>query len=253
VLIPQRRGGEAVQLVVAADGDQETRWVGKKIYSLIHEQGARPEDIAVLYRSSRQCDPVEALLQEHGIAYRVLGGQAFYDKKQVKDVLAYFKVIVAPQDDLGPPGPRRALARRRPQEPRAPDDFARRHGLSLMEAIHRSAGDPRAAGRARPPRPVLALIKRAQAHYYASGSASGALRSVIDNVGLKAATSRKENGGRRGRRRPLGERRVDVREPRSLRAARAAKGGRPRWNDFFQAMNQDNKRTSPRTRSVAAR
>jgi len=246
VLIPQRRGGEAVQLVVAADGDQETRWVGKHIYRLIHEQGASPNDIAVLYRSSRLCDPVEALLQEHGVAYRVLGGQAFYDKKQVKDVLAYLKVIVAPQDDLSV---RRALD--------VPSrgvglktleylsDFARRHGLALMEAIHRSPEIPELPGRASGALVQFsALVKRAQAHYYASGSASGALRSVIDSVGLKAHLA-KENGSTEA----AAARWENVEwmfESLGRFEQRAkAKGGRPRWNDFFQAMNQDNKTEEP--------
>ncbi len=245
-LIPQRRGGEPVQLVVAADGDQETRWVGKQIYRLIHEQGVPPNDIAVLYRSSRQCDPVEALLQEHGLAYRVLGGQAFYDKKQVKDVLAYLKVLVAPQDDLAV---RRALD--------VPSrgvglktleylgDFARRHNLSLMESIHRSQEIGELPGRAGAALvQSSALAKRAQAHYYASGSASGALRSVIDSVGLKDHLL-KENGSSEA-----AAARWDSVEWMFERLARfeqraRTKGGRPRWNDFFQAMNQDNKADEP--------
>jgi len=245
-LIPQRRGGEPVQLVVAADGDQETRWVGKQIYRLIHEQGVPPNDIAVLYRSSRQCDPVEALLQEHGLAYRVLGGQAFYDKKQVKDVLAYLKVLVAPQDDLAV---RRALD--------VPSrgvglktleylgDFARRHNLSLMESIHRSQEIGELPGRAGAALVQFsALVKRAQAHYYASGSASGALRSVIDSVGLKDHLL-KENGSSEA-----AAARWDSVEWMFERLARfeqraRTKGGRPRWNDFFQAMNQDNKADEP--------
>src|SRR5690606_3940937 len=79
-LVPQRRGGDKVTHVVAPDGDQEARWVCRTIFRELRERGARPDDVAVLYRSARQVDAIEALLQEHGIAYRVLGGQAFYDK-----------------------------------------------------------------------------------------------------------------------------------------------------------------------------
>ncbi len=242
VLIPQRRGGEAVQLVVAADGDQETRWVGKHIYRLIHEQGVRPEDIAVLYRSSRLCDPVEALLQEHGIAYRVLGGQAFYDKKQVKDVLAYLKAIVAPQDDQSV---RRALdVPSRGVGLKSLEhltDFARRHGLALMEAIHRSPEIPELPGRSAASLVQFSgQIKRAQAHYYASGSASGALRSVIDNVGLKAHLAKENGSAEASAARWENVEWMFERLGRFEQRAKA-KGGRPRWNDFFQAMNQEKK------------
>ncbi len=244
-LVPQRRGGEPVQIVVAADGDQETRWVGKKIYRLINEEGTRPEDIAVLYRSSRQCDAVEALLQEHGLAYRVLGGQAFYDKKQVKDVLAYLKAIVAPQDDLAI---RRALdVPSRGVGLKTVEyltDFARRHNLSLMEAIHRSADIPELPGRAAPALAQFSgLIKRAQAHYYASGSGLGALRSLVDNVGLKEAMLR-ENGGSEAAAAKWDS--VEwMYESLGRFEQRAKTKGRPRWNDFFQAMNQDNKQDEP--------
>ena len=245
-LVPQRRGGGPVQMVVAADGDQETRWIGKKIYRLIHDEGVKPEDIAVLYRSSRQCDPVEALLQEHGIAYRVLGGQAFYDKKQVKDVLAYLKAIVAPQDDLA--------VRRAVDVPSRGvglktieylSDFARRHNLSLMEAIHRSAEIPEIPGRAGPALAQFsAQIKRGQAHFYASGSALGALRSVVDNVGLKAAML-KENGGSEAAAAKWDSVEWMYESLGRFEQRAKNKGGRPRWNDFFQAMNQDNKQDEP--------
>ena len=244
-LVPQRRGGEKVQMVVASDGDQENRWVGKKIYNLI-QQGVKPEEIAVLYRSSRQCDPVEALLQEHGIAYRVLGGQAFYDKKQVKDVLAYFKMIVAPQDDLA--------ARRAVDVPSRGvglkslehlTEFARRHNLSLMEAMHRSAEIPELPARSAPAiAQFSALIKRAQAHYYASGSGLGALRSLVDNVGLKEAMLR-EGGGSEAAAAKWDSVEWMYESLERFEQRARAKGGRPRWQEFFQAMNQDNKQDEP--------
>jgi superfamily I DNA/RNA helicase len=239
-LIPQRRGGEPVQLVVAADGDQETRWVGKQIFRMIKERGVRPEDIAVLYRSAKQCDPVEALLQEHGLAYRVLGGQAFYDKKQVKDALAYLKVIVAPQDDLAVRRaldvPSRGVGLKTLEHL---SDFARRHALSLMETIHRSAEisdlPARAAGSLAQ---FSALVKRAQAHYYTSGAALGALRSTLEAVGFKEHIF-KENGSAEA-----ATVRWDTVEwffDSLGRFEQRAQGKRPRWNDFFQAMNQDGK------------
>ncbi|MBL9104578.1 MAG: UvrD-helicase domain-containing protein [Myxococcales bacterium] len=241
VLIPQRDGGEAVQVVVAGDGDQEVRWVGKQIWRMLREDGLRPDDIAVLYRSAKQCDPMEAILQEHGMAYRVLGGQAFYDKKQVKDVLAYLKVLVAPQDDLAV---RRALdVPSRGVGSKSLEhltEFAKRHGLALMEAVHRSPEIPEL-----PTRSAAALVsfsnlvRRAQGQYYAGGRVLGPLRAMLDSAGFNREHVIKETGSAEA-----AAARWDGVENlfASLdRFEQRATNGRPRWNDFLQAMNMDNK------------
>ncbi|MFY0537044.1 3'-5' exonuclease [Nannocystis pusilla] len=71
--------------------------------------------------------------------YRILGGQAFYDKKQVKDALAYLKVMLAPQDDLATRRaldvPSRGVGLKTIEHL---SEFARHRNLSLAEAIHRS-------------------------------------------------------------------------------------------------------------------
>jgi superfamily I DNA/RNA helicase len=240
VLIPQRRGGDAVQVVVAGDGDQETRWVGKRIWRLLHDEGVKPDQIAVLYRSAKQCDPVEEILQEHGLAYRVLGGQAFYDKKQVKDVLAYLKVLVAPQDDLAV---RRALdVPSRGVGLKSLEhlgEFAKRHGLALLEAVHRSPEIPELPKRSAAELVQFSgIVKRAQAHYYAQGRVLAPLRGLLDAAGFNKDHVIKEVGSA-----DAAAARWDGVE--SLFAGidrfeqRAA--GRPRWNDFLQAMNQDSK------------
>ncbi len=241
-LIAQRSGGAAVRLVVAADGHQETNWVGKQIYRLVHEQGVRPDDIAVLYRSSRQCDPVEALLQEHGIAYRVLGGQAFYDKKQVKDVLAYLKLIVVPQDDLATRRaldvPARGVGLKTLEHL---SEFARRHKLALVEAVHRNQEIPEISSRVVTTLTHFSgLIKRAQANFYARGSALAALRGLIDAVGLRDALVREAGSAEAAAARWDNVEWLYESLGRFEDRARS-RGGRPRWNDFFQAMNQDNK------------
>ena len=229
-----------MRLVVAGDGDQETRWVGKQIHRLVHEQRVPADDIAVLYRSSKQCDPVEALLQEHGIAYRVLGGQAFYDKKQVKDVLAYLKVLVAPQDDLAVRRaldvPSRGVGLKSLEHL---SEFAKRHNLALIEAVHRNNEIPELQSRI-----VTALtnfstiVRRAQNHYYAMGKALPALRGLLDAAGLDREHVLKETGNA-----DAAAARWDGVESllNGLGRFEERANGRPRWNDFFQAMNQDSK------------
>ncbi|MCA9711592.1 MAG: UvrD-helicase domain-containing protein, partial [Myxococcales bacterium] len=99
-LVITRGEGPAVQLVVAADGAQEAGWIGKKIRRMAVDEGIDASEIAVLYRSALQAKPIEEELQQHGVRYRVLGGQSMYDKKEVKDAQAYLKVLVMPRDEL---------------------------------------------------------------------------------------------------------------------------------------------------------
>lgn len=99
-LIPTRGSGSAVLNVKCRDPQHETDWVCGKIRTLIVDENQSGDDIAVLYRSARQARSIEEQLQAHGLSYRVLGGQSFYDKKEVKDAIAYLKCIVAPHDDL---------------------------------------------------------------------------------------------------------------------------------------------------------
>ena len=114
-----------------------------------------------------------------------------------------------------------------------------------MEAIHRSAEIPEIPGRAGPALAQFsAQIKRGQAHYYASGSALGALRSVVDSVGLKAAML-KENGGSEAAAAKWDSVEWMYESLGRFEQRAKTKGGRPRWNDFFQAMNQDNKQDEP--------
>ncbi|HFE44762.1 MAG TPA: hypothetical protein ENJ18_04600, partial [Nannocystis exedens] len=180
--------------------------------------------------------------QEHGIAYRILGGQAFYDRKQVKDVLAYLRLLVTPRDDLGV---RRALdvpsrgigsvtvARL--------DTFAREHGLSLLNAIHGAAEIPEIQGR---PAKALArfseMVRRAQAQYHAGDSVIAALRSLITASGLKDSIVGDAGAGKAGDLRWKAVEGLFASLERFQERAQE-RGERPRWRDYLATMSKDNK------------
>ncbi|MCB9566621.1 MAG: UvrD-helicase domain-containing protein [Myxococcales bacterium] len=243
-LIPQRGGGAPVTLVVAEDGPQETSWVTGKIRKLIVDERIPPEDIAVLYRSAKQATPIEEGLQEHGIAYRVLGGQTFYDRKQVKDVLAYLRLLVAPRDDLGV---RRALdvpSRGIGAKTVARlDAYARERHLTLLEAIHRAAAgevdelQPRAAHALER---FSEMVKRGQAQHHAVGSAVTALRSLITASGLKESIVGDAGSAKAGDTRWQAVEGLLASLERFEGRARE-RGERPRWNDYLATMNRDSK------------
>ncbi len=99
VLRATRGQGAAVSLVVAQDADVEAAFIADEIKRL-GQRGHALREIAILYRSTLQSEPIESALRERGIAYRLLGGTQFYERKEVKDLLAYLRVVLNPNDEI---------------------------------------------------------------------------------------------------------------------------------------------------------
>ena len=100
VLRTDKQGGEKVQLIVAPNPDVEAAYVGDEVRRLVKDERVRPKEIAVLYRSNGQAKLLEEALREHGVPYRVVGGQQFFERKEVKDVLAYLKLALHKHDEI---------------------------------------------------------------------------------------------------------------------------------------------------------
>jgi len=100
VLFTDRSGGEAVRVVVAGTPEIEASWTAREISRLVRDERKRASEVCILYRSNAQSKSFEEALRELGIAHRVVGGQQFFERKEVKDVLAYLKVIVNPSDEI---------------------------------------------------------------------------------------------------------------------------------------------------------
>jgi DNA helicase-2/ATP-dependent DNA helicase PcrA len=99
-LIATRTGGDRPQLVVCVDPDVEAGFVATEAQRLLEREGARPRDIAVLYRSNLQSGPVESALKERQIPIRMIGGTQFFERKEVKDLIAYLRVALNPEDEM---------------------------------------------------------------------------------------------------------------------------------------------------------
>jgi DNA helicase-2/ATP-dependent DNA helicase PcrA len=100
VLVTDRGGDERVRVAVAPNPDIEASWVAKQIERFVRDEGKKLSEVAVLYRSNGQSKVLEEALRERGIAHRVIGGQQFFERKEVKDVLAYMKIILNPADEI---------------------------------------------------------------------------------------------------------------------------------------------------------
>ncbi len=96
--------GEKVRLMGLWDGDEEARWTGEEIEALQSGLGARDktslEDMAVLVRASHQMRAFEDRFLTIGLPYRVIGGPRFYERMEIRDAMAYFRVVVSPDDGL---------------------------------------------------------------------------------------------------------------------------------------------------------
>jgi ATP-dependent DNA helicase Rep len=99
VLRAHQKGGDKVRLCTFGDPDQEAKFAAKEIRGL-RSESRRFGDVAILYRSNLQARAFEEELRVEGIPYRVAGGTQFFEKKEVKDAIAYLRVVANPRDEL---------------------------------------------------------------------------------------------------------------------------------------------------------
>lgn len=79
---------------------EEARYVAKQIDKLEDDHGVRPGDIAIFYRTNAQSRALEEVLIRVGLPYKVVGGTRFYERKEIKDVIAYLRAVDNPTDDI---------------------------------------------------------------------------------------------------------------------------------------------------------
>ena len=99
-LFTDKPGGEKVRLGVAAGPEAEAAYVARELRRIIREENKKPKDCAILYRSNGQAKLLEEQLREQGVPYRMIGGQQFFERKEVKDLLAYLKVALNRADEI---------------------------------------------------------------------------------------------------------------------------------------------------------
>ncbi|MGQ0543267.1 MAG: ATP-dependent helicase [Blastocatellia bacterium] len=127
-------GGERIFYFQASDADGEGRFVAAKIEE--HRRRNANEKIAVLYRTNAQSRVFEESLRRLRIDYNIVGGFSFYERAEVKDIIAYLKLVLNPQDDIALlrviNTPARSLGRTSLDELQAQ---AKDLGLSLWETL----------------------------------------------------------------------------------------------------------------------
>ena len=146
----ENAGGRPIQRFEAYDEEEEAEWIARQIDALIAGKGSvltrraddqddgrlRPQDIAVMYRTNAQSRAVEEAFLRSGIRYQLVGGIRFYQRREVKDALAYLRVLRSDADVVSferivniPP---RAIGERTLEQLRG---YASREGLTTWDAI----------------------------------------------------------------------------------------------------------------------
>ena len=132
-------GGELAVRFRAENEHEEAAFVAQEIERLVETEGYRYGDVTVFYRTNAQSRVLEDIFMRAGIGYRVVGGVRFYERREVKDVLAYLRLLVNPQDVVS--------ARRVINTPKrgigdatvaALEGFASSEEITFLEACHRA-------------------------------------------------------------------------------------------------------------------
>ncbi|MCY4037815.1 MAG: UvrD-helicase domain-containing protein, partial [bacterium] len=132
----EQTGGELIVRYQAADEYDEARWVVREAFRLHEDEQCRWDEMAVFYRTNAQSRVMEELLMEAGVPYQLIGGTRFYDRREIKDALAYLRVTVNPGDAV-------SLLRALNTPKRGVGDgsvakltaWADGHGLTLVDAL----------------------------------------------------------------------------------------------------------------------
>ncbi|MDI2587019.1 DNA helicase PcrA [Psychrobacillus sp. NEAU-3TGS] len=100
VLRTENNEGEKIQLFRAFNEQQEAQFVVQSIQEMMENENRTLDDFAVLYRTNAQSRVMEEVLVKSNMAYTIVGGTKFYDRKEIKDLLAYLRLIANNDDDL---------------------------------------------------------------------------------------------------------------------------------------------------------
>ena len=130
--------GESIVAYRAGDEEDEARWVVERIRSLCSGGGFRWSDMAVFYRTNAQSRAIEERLVRSGVSYKVVGGTRFYERREIRDAMAYLKLAANPSDEVAAKRvlnvPKRGVG---DTSVRRIDALAEATGCGFLEALYR--------------------------------------------------------------------------------------------------------------------
>ena len=174
--------GDKITVFEAQDEHEEAAFVAEEIARL-QDRGVRLDDVAVFYRTNAQSRVVEELFVRFGVTYQVVGGLKYYDRKEVKDALAYLRAIVNPDDQVAIKRiinvPRRSIG---DTSVAHVDRFAEAHAIGFLEALKRADEIDQLTSRAQKAMLEFAALIDMLAERAAGGPHAG-LDAVLNDTG----------------------------------------------------------------------
>jgi DNA helicase-2/ATP-dependent DNA helicase PcrA len=186
ILRPVRPGGEAPQIIQCPDENREAVETVRSIQRRLRTPGREPRDFAVLFRTNELSQPFETELRKANLPYVVIGGMSFFDRKEVKDVLAYLKLAAGQCDDVSVlrviNNPPRGIGKKSIDQLR---DYSVQHKIDLWKIVSGDAVMPELGSAARRGLAALAsAVRTAQPNRM--HSLADQLRHLIHSIELRA-------------------------------------------------------------------
>ena len=200
-----RDGGDRLRVIGIWDGPEEARRVGEEIERLERE-GCPLDAVAILVRAQFQTREFEDRFLQIGLAYRIVGGFRFYERAEIRDALAYLRLIASPADDLAFERiwntPKRGLGDKTLEKLHR---FARAQAIPMLRAAHDISDTDELPARARG---TLSALVRDFARWHDSAATltpSELARTVLDESGYTAALQAERSTEATGRLENLSE------------------------------------------------
>ena len=177
-----RGSGPNVRVVAAPDDEAEAKFVADEIVRISYEEKIPLHEMAVLYRTNAQARPFEEALRLAGVRYRVVGGTSLFDRKEVRDVLAYLRAALSPLDEVSllriVNVPARGIG---DQTIAKAQELARKRRVPVWEVL--AGGAPELSHAAERIAAFVALLRKYQPRLEQKGfSAAG--RELVEEVGI---------------------------------------------------------------------
>ena len=177
-----RGNGPNLRVVAAPSDEAEARFVADEIVRIAYEDKIPLHEMAVLYRTNAQARPFEEALRLAGVRYRVVGGTSLFDRKEVRDVLAYLRAALNPHDEVSllriVNVPARGIG---DQTIARAQELARKQRVPVWEVL--AAGAPELSHAAERIAAFVALLRKYQGRLEQKGfSAAG--RELVEEVGI---------------------------------------------------------------------
>jgi len=179
----ENKSGDKIVIYEAANEHEEAQFIAKTILKDVDE-GRSYNDFSVLYRTNAQSRVIEEMFMMYRIPYRVVGGLKFYDRKEIKDIIAYLRVIYNPYDDISLRRiinvPKRSIGDNTLEKI---EQYAALRGISIMEAVREAQSINGLSSRAASSVMKFGQLMDNFINTYAELSVPSLIKDILDNTG----------------------------------------------------------------------